>query len=263
MPRPKCLKAGPRASSDQYSLAIVYQEMLTAVLPFPAAPPRSSPPSISTPSRGSTSLPENDQPVIAKAPLQEAGGAVQQLPRAGRCAGRSRASARPARPPPVAGEGAQRCRGHGNGHPRARRDAGQPGRRHASRSAAYLRPAGYPAPSQTGASISRPVRFSTVPQPPAGRRARSPTTSPTARQSSTRCTTRPPLVDVPPPEIDRPTLRRCGPRCSSAWAAAAARCCAGCAAGSTIGCRAELQMLAPMLLIDTDTRELSTRRARR
>src|SRR4029077_18157255 len=33
--RPKCGKPPPSRKSDQYSLAIVYQEMLTGVLPFP------------------------------------------------------------------------------------------------------------------------------------------------------------------------------------------------------------------------------------
>ena len=67
MPRPKCFEGRPSRKSDQYSLAIVYQEMLTGVLPFPgrtaaqlAAQHLNAKPRL-------TSLPENDQAVIGKA----------------------------------------------------------------------------------------------------------------------------------------------------------------------------------------------------
>ena len=64
---PEVFEGRPSRKSDQYSLAIVFQEMLTAVLPFPgrtaaqlAAQHLNAKPRLS-------SLPENDQPVIARA----------------------------------------------------------------------------------------------------------------------------------------------------------------------------------------------------
>src|SRR5262245_19201602 len=64
---PEVFEGRPSRRSDQYSLAIVYQEMLTAVLPFPgrtaaqlAAQHLNAKPRL-------TSLSENDQTVIAKA----------------------------------------------------------------------------------------------------------------------------------------------------------------------------------------------------
>src|SRR5207237_10248197 len=64
---PAVFEGRPTRKSDQYSLAIVYQEMLTAVLPFPgrtaaqlAAQHLNAKPRL-------TSLPENDQAVIGKA----------------------------------------------------------------------------------------------------------------------------------------------------------------------------------------------------
>src|SRR5262245_31767144 len=70
---PEVFEGRPSRKSDQYSLAIVYQEMLTAVLPFPgrtaaqlAAQHLNAKPRLS-------SLPENDQEVIAKALAKKPG----------------------------------------------------------------------------------------------------------------------------------------------------------------------------------------------
>src|SRR5581483_464350 len=64
---PEVFEGRPTRRSDQYSLAIVYQEMLTGVLPFPgrtaaqlAAQHLNAKPRLDA-------LPENDQEVIARA----------------------------------------------------------------------------------------------------------------------------------------------------------------------------------------------------
>ncbi len=85
---PEALNGRPSRHSDQYSLAIVYQEMLTGQPPFAgrtaaqlAAQHLHSPPLL-------TVLPPSDQPLIARALFKEPRAAAPQLPVACRCLGR-------------------------------------------------------------------------------------------------------------------------------------------------------------------------------
>ena len=64
---PEVFAGHPSLHSDQYSLAVVYQELLTGVLPFPGATMRSLPRSTSIARRRLAPLPPDDRPIIARA----------------------------------------------------------------------------------------------------------------------------------------------------------------------------------------------------
>ncbi len=64
---PEVFDDRPSQRSDQYSLAIVYQEMLTGILPFPGRTPAQLASQHLHASPRLSSLPETDQPVIATA----------------------------------------------------------------------------------------------------------------------------------------------------------------------------------------------------
>ena len=92
---PEVFEGRPSRRSDQYSLAIVYQEMLTGVLPFPGphgrAARRPAPERQAAADVAAGERPGGDR----QGAVEEARRALRQLPRAGRCAGRGRAT-RPA-----------------------------------------------------------------------------------------------------------------------------------------------------------------------
>jgi len=250
---PEVFEGRPSRKSDQYSLAIVYQEMLTAVLPFPgrtaaqlAAQHLNAKPRLS-------SLPETDQEVIGKALAKKPGerfNSCRELIDALLEAGR--------RSP---GQSASRPQGDGGGDaagmPTATRlpaemlanlDA-------ATRAVQQLTSAtGFIPSTQTNVGMSRPVRFT---QSRATR-----TVVKVADDSANRAPeldalqNAPPLVDVPPPEVDpnapplRPTLFIGLGGCGSKILRRLRR---------RLDDRLppELQMLVPMLLLDTDARELA------
>ncbi len=64
---PELFDGRPGTRSDQYSLAIVYQEMLTGVRPFPGATPAQLAAQHMHGKPNLRSLPKSDQPIIAKA----------------------------------------------------------------------------------------------------------------------------------------------------------------------------------------------------
>ena len=251
---PEVFEGRPSRKSDQYSLAIVYQEMLTAVLPFPgrtaaqlAAQHLNAKPRLS-------SLSENDQAVVARAlskkPTDRFASCrelVDALVEAGR---RPTGQAQPA-----TGDGAG---GDVSGLQTATRfpsemmanlDA-------ATRAVQQLTSAGGVLnPTQGGVSISRPMRFTQ------SRATRSPVKAAedSAAQSAPELDAlqnAPPLVDVPPPEVDpnspplKPTLFIGLGGCGGKVLRKLRR---------RLDDRLppELRMLTPMVLFDTDGRELA------
>src|SRR5438045_2384758 len=64
---PEVFEGRPSRRSDQYSLAIVYQEMLTGVLPFPGRTAAQLAAQHLNAKPGLDPLPDNDQPVIGRA----------------------------------------------------------------------------------------------------------------------------------------------------------------------------------------------------
>jgi serine/threonine protein kinase len=64
---PELLGGGPSRQSDQYSLAIVYQQLLTGKLPFAAASPHQVMKMHLTAAPDLTPLPEEDRPAVARA----------------------------------------------------------------------------------------------------------------------------------------------------------------------------------------------------
>jgi serine/threonine protein kinase len=247
---PEVFEGRPSRKSDQYSLAIVYQEMLTAVLPFPgrtaaqlAAQHLNAKPRLSA-------LPENDQTVIARAlskkPTERFNSCrelVDALVESGRKGPSAPASNDPGAGGDVAGSAtATRL----PSEMLANLDA-------ATRAVQQLTSASGLHPTQAPPSMSRPVRFT---QTRATRSA--PGGGPIERAPELAALeTAPPLVDVPPPEVDlavpplRPTLfvglggcggkvlRRLRRRLEERLPP-------------------ELRMLVPMLLFDTDARELTS-----
>jgi len=250
---PEVFEGRPSRRSDQYSLAIVYQEMLTAVLPFPgrtaaqlAAQHLNAKPRLS-------SLSENDQAVIARALSKKPSdrfGSCRELTDALVEAGKRPAGQAAA---PIGGDS-----GHSDvsGSPTATRlpsemmanlDA-------ATRAVQQLTSAGGVInPTQGG--MSRPVRFtqSRATRSPGKLADDSPAHSAPELDALQNA---PPLVDVPPPEIEtqspplRPTLFLGLGGCGGKVLRRLRR---------RLDDRlpAELRMLAPMLLFDTDSRELA------
>jgi eukaryotic-like serine/threonine-protein kinase len=252
---PEVFEGRPTRKSDQYSLAIVYQEMLTAVLPFPgrtaaqlAAQHLNAKPRLS-------SLPESDQPVIAKALSKKPGdrfNSCRELFNALVEAGRH-SPGQSARSGDSAGPSADMA-----GMPTATRlpsemlanlDA-------ATRAVQQLTSAGGVfQPTQSGLTMSRPVRFTQS-------RATRNTIRPAVDDAANRAPeldalqSTPPLVDVPPPEVDpnapplRPTLFIGVGGCGGKVLRRLRRRLAD-------RLPPELQMLAPMLVLDSDSRELT------
>jgi serine/threonine protein kinase len=252
---PEVFEGRPTRRSDQYSLAIVYQEMLTAVLPFPgrtaaqlAAQHLNAKPRLS-------SLPEHDQPVIGRAlskkpaeRFQSCRELVDALAEAGHQA--------PGQALPVVSGEATIA-----GMPTATRLPGEmlANLDAATRAVQQLTSAGNPNATQNRAtqnrtSIPRPLRST---QPRATRPTKAGGDAAALRapelDALQQC---PPLVDVPPPDVspDAPPLR---PTLFIGL---------GGAAGKVLGrlrrrlddrLPSELKMLAPMLLLDTDIRDLS------
>jgi hypothetical protein len=252
---PEVFEGRPSRKSDQYSLAIVYQEMLTGVLPFPgrtaaqlAAQHLNAKPRL-------TSLSENDQAVIGKALSKkpaERFNSCRELADALVEAGR-RGQGQPL--PAAGGSTAEMA-----GMPTAARTQAEmlSNLDAATRAVQQLTSYGgaFVQPSQTAPGVSRPVRFTQ------SRATRAPVKLADDAAAASRTPEldalqkAPPLVDVPPPEVDpnapplRPTLfiglggcggkvlRRLRRRLDDRLPP-------------------ELHMLVPMLLLDTDARELA------
>jgi eukaryotic-like serine/threonine-protein kinase len=248
---PEVFEGRPTRRSDQYSLAIVYQEMLTGVLPFPgrtaaqlAAQHLNAKPRL-------TALPENDQPVIARAlskkPTDRFNSCrelIDGLVEAGR---RS-----PGSPPPSPAVDANSA----SVTTATRLPADMLANLDATtRAVQQLTSAtGFIHPSQTSAGMSRPVRFTHSRSTRLAKGAEAPV--PDRAPELDALQKSPPLVDVPPPEIDpqtpplRPTLFIGLGGCGGKVLKRVRR---------RLNDRlpAELQMLAPMILFDTDSREIS------
>ena len=139
MLRPEVFEGRPSRKSDQYSLAIVYQEMLTAVLPFPgrtaaqlAAQHLNAKPRLS---RCPKTISRSIGKALSKKPTERFNSCrelVDALDEAGN------RSPRPERRLPAAAKGPA-MRPHADGDAPPGRDAGESRRRHAGRSAAHLR----------------------------------------------------------------------------------------------------------------------------
>jgi eukaryotic-like serine/threonine-protein kinase len=240
---PEVFEGRPSRRSDQYSLAIVYQEMLTGVVPFPgrtaaqlAAQHLNAKPRL-------TSLPENEQPVVAKALAKKPNDRftncrelVEALIEAGkRPAGQSAATAATDSPTP----------GMATRLPSemlSNLDAATRAVQQLSQTGSFTFVAGAAPPSRPRVTQSR---MTAVGNEAAAARA----------LALSQLEETPPLIDLPPQELDphspplRPTLfvgiggcggkvlRRLRRRLEDRLPA-------------------ELHMLAPMLLLDTDVREL-------
>jgi hypothetical protein len=253
---PEVFEGRPSRKSDQYSLAIVYQEMLTGVLPFPgrtaaqlAAQHLNAKPRL-------TSLPDNDQPVIGKAlskkPAERYNTCRELVDALAEAGKRAPGAASPAPPPEgsMTDVAAMPTATRSQAEMLANLDA-------ATRAVQQLTSAGgaFIQPSQTSAGMSRPVRFThtraTRTAVKIGEAAPVPSRTPEldALQNA------PPLVDVPPPDVEpnapplRPTLFIGIGSCGSKVLRRLRR---------RLDDRLphELQMLAPMLLLDTDARDL-------
>jgi eukaryotic-like serine/threonine-protein kinase len=250
---PEVFEGRPTRKSDQYSLAIVFQEMLTGVLPFPgrtaaqlAAQHLNAKPRL-------TALPENDQLVIARALAKKPAdrfSSCRELTDALVEAGR-RGPGAPAAAAPTGGDTVASLASA----PRlpsqmlANMDA-------ATRAVQQLTSAaGMSQPAQTSAGVSRPMRFTHSRATRTGRVGETaPPPDRTPELDALQNT--PPLQDVPPPEIDphapplRPTLFVGLGGCGTKILRRLRR---------RLDDRLppELQMLAPMLLFDTDAREIA------
>jgi len=251
---PEVFEGRPTRRSDQYSLAIVYQEMLTGVLPFPgrtaaqlAAQHLNAKPRL-------TPLPENDQEVIGKAlskkPAERYNSCrelVDALVEAGR-----RSPGQPAQP--AANEGGPVDAANAVTASRspsemlANLDA-------ATRAVLELTTgSGFIQPSQTSPGVSRPIRHT---QSRATRLAPAVVAADVGRTPELEALRNaPPLLDVPAPEFDasapplRPTLFIGLGGCGGKVLRSLRR---------RLNDRLPepLQSLAPMLLLDTDSRELA------
>jgi hypothetical protein len=243
---PEVFEGRPSRRSDQYSLAIVYQEMLTAVLPFPgrtaaqlAAQHLNAKPRLS-------SLPEAEQAVIGRALSKKPTDRFancRELVTALADAGRGGGSQRPAAPEPAASDASYA--------PTATRlPAEMLTNLEAATRAVQQLGGSLALPTQTSARVSRPVRHTRA----VTEGEAAPPASPAPELAVLE--TAPPLVDVPPPEIDpqaaplHPTLFIGVGGCGSRVLRRLRR---------RLDDRlpVELRMLAPMLLMDTDQRALA------
>ena len=71
---PEVLRGSPSPHSDQYSLALVYQELLTGTFPYTARNPQHLMLQHVTAKPDLSGLPESDRPVVARALTKEPGG---------------------------------------------------------------------------------------------------------------------------------------------------------------------------------------------
>ncbi len=248
---PEVFEGRPSRKSDQYSLAIVFQEMLTGVLPFPgrtaaqlAAQHLNAKPRLS-------SLPESDQAVIGKALSKkhtERFNSCRELVDALAAVRREGSS-------PVAAGAASEGAAHESANSvTATRDASQmlANIDSATRALHQLTQGVNPQLSQTAVRASRctSVRATRVPIAPADSAAAKRAEQLEALQTA------PPLVDVPPPDVDpnQPPLK---PTLFIGLG--------GCGGKVLRRLRRRLDDrlpeplagLAPMLLLDTDARELA------
>jgi serine/threonine protein kinase len=250
---PEVFEGRPSRRSDQYSLAIVYQEMLTGVLPFPgrtaaqlAAQHLNAKPKLDA-------LPENDQEVIARSLSKKPSDRFQscvELLNALIDAGRRS----PGEPP----HGAATVHPHedpGTAVTATRLPSEMLANLDATTSAVQRLATDDAGQSPTVARFSRPARLTQT----RATSAPAPNLTPAEAQRAAdldALQTPPPLIDVPPPDYDitappfRPTLFiGLG----------------GCGGGVLRRLRRRLddrliepfKPLVPMLLLDTDNRELS------
>jgi serine/threonine protein kinase len=247
---PEVFEGRPSRRSDQYSLAIVYQEMLTGVLPFPgrtaaqlAAQHLNAKPRLS-------SLPESDQPVIGKALSKkhtERFNSCREMVDALLAAGREGATpvvsgAAPDGANPEVANAVTATRNHSQ--MLANVDS-------ATRALQQLTQGVNPQLSQTALRASRctSVRATRVPSP-------ADTAAAKRAEQLEALQNAPALVDVPPPEVDpnQPPLK---PTLFVGLG--------GCGGKVLRRLRRRLddrlpeplQGMAPMLFMDTDARELA------
>lgn len=247
---PEVFEGRPTRKSDQYSLAIVFQEMLTGVLPFPgrtaaqlAAQHLNAKPRLS-------GLPENDQPVIGRALSKKPAERFtncRELIDALVEAGKRGAGAPPPPRPESISEAA-------NAATATRLPADMLANLDAATRAVQQLTSASGIATSTSAGFSRPVRMTHSRSTRSGGLAEA--APPERAPELDALQNAPPLLDAPPPDVDpqtpplRPTLFIGLGGCGSQILRRLRRRLAD-------RLPSELQMLAPMLLLDTDAREVS------